>query len=353
MHVTLVGMGNIGSHASGFLARMPNVDRMTLIDRDVYSEANGTAQAMRRGDAGKPKVIVQARRLRELRPDIKIIAIHDDVENVPAGRLATDLLAAAVDTRIARQYLGQMCWGLGVPWIDSGVNAGGGLVSVSTYLPGGENACIECDWADRHYETLEAAYPCAPDLPVARTNAPASLGGLAGALLAIECGKVLTGIRDQSLAGRQLVYDTLWHKQHIVSKRRNPGCRFGHRMLPVATALVVFHGAPLAEIFAMTELKDVRVSVVGARGFAVSAYCSNCDKTYRDLWKVVRRPRCPRCKQALTITGFDMATELTRGDLPAAILRRPLSKLGLLSGDVLVLRGAGAEECVRLGAVDD
>lgn len=353
MHVALVGLGNIGSHAAEFLARSPGIEALTLIDRDVYDESNRESQAIRRSDAGKPKVKVQAQRLRALLPGAKITGIYGDVEDVPAGRLRADVLAAAVDTRIARQYLGQICWAMGIPWVDSGVNPGSGLVSISTYTPGDGNACIECGWSNRHYETLEIAYPCASVRQVARTHAPASLGGIAGALLAAECGKLLSGCHDQSLAGRQLIYDTRWHKQHLIARRRNPACRFDHRVMPVATALRVFQGASLAEVFSVGHRSGARVTVLGGHGFAMRAFCGGCDQAYHDVWKVARRLSCRRCKRPLTVTGFDLAPELRAGDLPAAVLRRPLYEMGLRPGDVLVLRSDDSEECVRIGDIDD
>lgn len=351
MHVTLVGLGNIGSHLAPLLARMPRVSALTLVDRDVYEKDNA-GQAMDRSDIGKPKAKVQAQKLRRLRPDVKIAAICDDVENVPAGRLQGDVLLAAVDTRITRQYLSQICWSLGMPWIDSGVNAESGLVSISTYTPGEDNACIECGWSERHYATLEVRFACASNLPIARTNAPASLGGLAGALLGIECEKVLGGMRAESLVGRQVVYETRWHRHHVIKRRRNLRCRFDHHTLPVSTALLVFHGAPLAEVFAMTDVKEPRLTVVGLRGFAMNAICPNCERQYPNVWRFARSLRCPHCKQRLVVSGFDTAVELKEAELPAAVLRRPLHRLGLQAGDILLLHNGESEECIRVRGVD-
>jgi adenylyltransferase/sulfurtransferase len=232
MHVTLVGLGNIGSHAAEFLARNASVTAVTLIDHDVYEQRNTAGQAIRSSDVGKEKASVHARRLQEIREEIRIDAICDRVENLPLGRLKCDVLAAAVDTRITRQYLNEACWSLGIPWVDSGVSAESGLASISVYEPAPENACIECNWTDRHYATLEVEYPCGSNRPAVNTNAPASLGGLAGALLAIECGKLISPEKAPPTAGHQVVYDTLWRKHHVVTLWRNPRCRFSHHTLP-------------------------------------------------------------------------------------------------------------------------
>jgi tRNA A37 threonylcarbamoyladenosine dehydratase len=55
--------GNIGSYFTPHLARMPEVGRATLIDRDVYETRNLVNQDIVPGDVKKPKALVQARRL--------------------------------------------------------------------------------------------------------------------------------------------------------------------------------------------------------------------------------------------------------------------------------------------------
>lgn len=350
MHVTLVGLGNIGSHAAEFLARNPSVTALTLIDHDMYEKTNASSQAIYASDLGKAKATAQARRLQKLRPAIRIDAICDRVENLPLGRLQCDVLAAAVDTRITRQYLNEVCWSLGIPWVDSGVNPESGLARINAYEPAFGNPCIECDWGDRHYETLEVEYPCgSSDRPAAHTNSPASLGGLAGALLAIECEKLLNQEKAQSVIGRQLIYDARWHKHHVVELQRNPGCRFSHKTLPVSSAGIVSASTPLSEIFGRTGLTGAGLRVACSPGFVMHAVCPACGSSHRNLWKVAGGLRCTRCRHPVIAAGFETVHELRELQLPEHVLRRPLSNLGLLAGDLLVLSNAEAEECLQIG----
>ena len=53
--VTLIGAGgNIGSHLVPHLGRMPGVERITLVDRDIYEERNLFSQDILPGDIARP-----------------------------------------------------------------------------------------------------------------------------------------------------------------------------------------------------------------------------------------------------------------------------------------------------------
>ena len=58
-HVVVVGCGgNIGASLIPHLARMSEVNRVTLIDRDVYEPANLRTQDIVPSDVGKAKALV-------------------------------------------------------------------------------------------------------------------------------------------------------------------------------------------------------------------------------------------------------------------------------------------------------
>ena len=105
--------GNIGSHFTRHLARMPEVGRVVLVDRDVYEQRNLANQDILPRDVGKPKVAVQARRLAEIRPDLEVHAIHAPLESLPLGAWRVDLIAACLDSRAARQAVNERAWRLG------------------------------------------------------------------------------------------------------------------------------------------------------------------------------------------------------------------------------------------------
>ena len=347
MHLTLVGLGNIGSHAAPLLARMPAVTRLTLIDRDRYETANLQAQAILPHDAGKSKALVQARRLRGQRPDLLVDAIQADVETLPLGRLRCDMVLAAVDSRRTRQYLNEACWSLGIPWVDSGVESAGGLIRIAGFEPGAKNACLECSWDERHYASLEVEFPCREQAAHPRTNAAASLGGAAGALLAIECGKLFGKGPGEPVIGREIVLDTQWHKQHVSCLSRNAQCRFDHRMpaaQPSDSALVT---TTVGEVLAVGEMTDAALSVAGTRGFVRRAVCRHCGYGLKSL-KLLRGLKCGKCGKRMDVAGFDTISQLKRTDLAKTELTGPLARLGIQAGDILTLTGRDGERSLEV-----
>ncbi len=227
--VVVVGAGgNIGSHSVPHLARMPGVRSVTLIDRDTYEDKNLASQDISPSDVGKPKAIVQARRLRGINPALTVTAIGDAVGNVPLGLLRGDVVLACLDSQAARRTVNFSAWRLGMPWIDSGVRGEELLARVNVYLPGPEQPCFECALEERDYATLEQAYPCTGQATPPATNAPSGLGALAASLQALECQKLLAGEHAQLAIGRQVTISALAHRLFVTRFGVNAACRFDH-----------------------------------------------------------------------------------------------------------------------------
>ena len=173
--IVVVGAGgNIGSHLVAHLARTSGVARITLVDRDVYDETNLASQDITLGDVGKPKVAVQARRLRRIAPALTVCPVEDTLENVPLGLLRGDVILGCLDSRAARRALNLVAWRLHVPWIDAGVHGPDLLVRVNVHRPGPDQPCLECAWDARDYEIAQQDYPCRATchLPSARRTRP-------------------------------------------------------------------------------------------------------------------------------------------------------------------------------------
>ena len=339
--VTVVGLGNIGSHAAVLLARTPEVTRLILVDRDSYEPLNLEAQDILPCDVGRPKAQVQARRLRRIRPALRVEALEGAVENLPLGRLRAEALLSCVDSRRARQSINEISWRLGIPWIDAGVHGQQLLARVNVYLPGEERPCVECAWAASDYESLEQVYPC--DGPVgrgpARTGSPAALGALAAALQALECRKVLRRECDRAAVGRQLTFDTQWHKQYVASLARNPDCRFDHRTWRVEKLecrLDRFSVRQALRLGGCVELER--------KPFARRLVCRQCGASRRLLWLACALDgaagRCADCGAAMTAAGFDLIERLSDA-LPPSDLDLALSDVGLRGGDIF-RAGSGA-----------
>lgn len=344
--VALVGAGgNIGSHLVDHLGRLPEIGRIVLIDREVYEEGNIQGQNLTSRDVGKPKALVQARRLRSIRPDLHVEPIHAAIEDVPLGRLRCDVILTGLDSLAARQTVNQAAWRLGVPWLDAGVQAGGLLARVGVYVPGRDAVCLECAWDERDRAAVDQTFPCRRGQSAAPTDAPSALGALAASLEALECMKMLRGDTATALIGRQVLIDASHHKQYVTAFRRNPDCGFDHE---------TWHIEALRRHPSEIALQEA-LDLAGARGnghgpavlrvegevFVRRLTCQACGGSRRLLRcarRLTRRQRtCPGCGAEMVAGGADKVDRLAADEVRPASCRRSLKALGLCGGDVFSL----------------
>ncbi len=347
--VTLIGAGgNIGSHVVPHLGRMPGVGRVTLVDRDTYERSNLASQDISAADVGRPKAIVQARRLRRVNPDIEVRAIAGAVEEAPLGALRADVILAALDARRSRQCVNEIAWRLGLPWCDAGVRAEDLLARVTVYFPGADAPCLECAWSEADYAQIEQVYPCQDAAAPPPTNAPSCLGALAAAMLALECRGILAGQVDRAAAGLQVVIDARTHRHLVTRYRRRPGCRFDHR---------TWH---IEELRCRPGRHSIRDALrLGGRieldrmPFVTRLVCTGCGSARSLLYLAAAlapaERKCRLCGAAMTAAGFDLLDKLD-GLLPPSLLRRSLHSVGLRPGDVFHAGGGKHYEIVRDGA---
>ena len=343
-HVVVVGAGgNIGSHLVPHLARMAAIDHLTLVDPDVYDTTNLAGQDIRPRDVGTKKVVVQARRLREIQPGLRITVRPEPVERVPLGLLQGDMLLACLDSRGARQRVNQATLFLGTPWIDAGVSRDDLLAGITLYYATKGGPCLECCWSDDDYAALDAEYPCSPrGASAAATAAPSSLGALAASLQALECGKRLESDVDAIAPGTRILLNARHHKHVVTSYQRNPACRIAtHTPRPVESPSATT-SLTLGEAFGLAHFRlgTVRLRVEG-KAFARALTCSRCGARSKVLQLVtditdVHR-RCRRCGSAMSGTGFDTVESIALAELTSRTLDRKLAALGLRAGDIVTI----------------
>ncbi len=351
--LVVVGLGNIGSPLVGHLARMPDVRRIALMDRDAYELKNLRSQDITPEAIGRPKAVVQTERLRTIAPRLDVEPIVGDIEDLPYGSFRAHAILAALDSRRARYHVNQVAWRLGVPWIDAGVESDGMLARVQVYVPG-NGPCLECGWDHRDYAAIEQAYPCDPE--AARgpaTNAPSSLGSLAAALQAIECQKLLNGQTDRLLVGRQVLLDASYHKHYLTRFRRNPNCRFDHQVWSIDCLDAPPADLTLAQAIDLAggEKGDTSVTLqVEGRGFVRAVNCTGCGCVRRILRLAGRlQPAdqvCPRCRGKTIAVGFETLEHVGAASLPGPLLDRSLESVGMRPGEVFSV-GLSRDETVH------
>jgi molybdopterin/thiamine biosynthesis adenylyltransferase len=347
-HVIVVGAGAIGSHLLPHLARLSPISRLTVIDHDRYDASNTRGQDIDMRDVGRPKALVQARRLRRINPRLEVVALRAAVERVPLGALRGAVILAALDSRKARMVVNQAAWRLGVPWIDSGIHADGMLARVRVYAPADDAPCLECAWEQEDYDAVEQRYPCAQQSRMhASTGAPSALGALAAALQAAECERVLQGDESAPLAGREVLLDVRRHTHAVTSYRRNPACRMpDHAGWRIGTLDTSPDLSTVGEVLALgSTLRGATASLafgIAGQRLVTALRCDGCEAV-RPTCQTERlartsRPCCPLCGGRLGSTGFDLRTFAPVSSVPAELRQCRLSDIGVRPHDVLTLR---------------
>jgi molybdopterin/thiamine biosynthesis adenylyltransferase len=338
---------------------MKDVEQAVLIDGDSYEPSNLYSQDITLPDIGERKVAVQARRMRRVNPSLRVVALPHRAEEIPAGLLRADAVLACLDSRSARQYVNEIAWRLGAPWIDAGVDGDNLLARINVYLPSGENPCLECGWGNRDYELIEQKYPCSSLEGAASngfpTNAPSHLGALAASLQIAECRKVLDGVFDPASAAEELLVDARHNRLFRTSTRRNPDCLMDHSVWALDKAIGVPESASLFELPAFRISArgnaDSVLQVLGSR-FVRRLTCAACGET-QEVWRLQRSiaaadRNCCTCGGARVAAGFDVADRLSSGEIPDSVLRRPLREIGVRPQDILRVFGNGAEHFVEV-----
>ena len=157
----LCGLGNIGSPLAGLLGRIPGIQRIDLCDPDSYEVGQHWNQQIEPADEGREKAVVQAERLRRLRPDLRIEAHVCPLEDLPLGLFRGAVAISALDSFAARLALAERCWVMGAPLLDAAVEPGQHLARTNVYVAGPDTSCAHCAMDDESYRAAAAVAACA------------------------------------------------------------------------------------------------------------------------------------------------------------------------------------------------
>jgi adenylyltransferase/sulfurtransferase len=351
--VAMIGAGNIGSQLLGHLARMPIFGRIICVDPDTYSAGNRTAQEIDDSDINVSKATAMARRVRNIQPGIEVIPIVDRVENVPWGQLRADLICGCVDSKASRAAINLIARRLGIIYIDAGIRADGLLARVDVYGPEETDACIECGFGRADYEAMGRIYSCTGEFREApSTGASSALGGLAAALQAIECAKVLENNPAHPCFGRQIVIESESHHLLVNKLRRNPQCRCDHtrRRIERVTASNL---DDLAAAGASQWGGASSAAYVESKSWVTRLVCRGCGEGASTLalqGRISGRlSKCPRCGDQRQAVGFGMLPRLEIAALTPRQRTMSLARVGLRAGDVVSLSNGNLKKmCLEL-----
>lgn len=182
--VLVVGLGGLGAPAALYLAGA-GIGTLVLADNDEVHLSNLQRQILfTTDDIAQPKAQVTERRLQQLNPDIRLIALQTRLEGSALEEeiARADVVLDCTDNMATRQAINAACVMLNTPLITASAVGFGGQMMVLT--PPWTQGCYRCLWPE-------------DDEPQRNCRTAGIVGpvvGVMGTLQALEAIKLLSGI---------------------------------------------------------------------------------------------------------------------------------------------------------------
>ena len=210
--VLLIGLGGLGAPAALYLAGA-GIGTLVLADDDEVHLSNLQRQIMfTTDDIAQPKAQVTQRRLQQLNPDIRLIALQTRLEGQALQEeiARADVVLDCTDNMAARQAINAACVMLNTPLITASAVGFGGQMMVLT--PPWTQGCYRCLWPE-------------DDEPQRNCRTAGIVGpvvGVMGTLQALEAIKLLSGIESPRNALR--LFDARAGSWRQLALQRASGC---------------------------------------------------------------------------------------------------------------------------------
>jgi len=211
--VLLVGLGGLGAPAALYLAGA-GIGTLVLADDDEVHLSNLQRQILfTTDDITQPKAQVTQRRLQQLNPDIRLIALQTRLEGKALQEeiARADVVLDCTDNMATRQAINAACVMLNTPLITASAVGFGGQMMVLT--PPWAQGCYRCLWPE-------------DDEPQRNCRTAGIVGpvvGVMGTLQALEAIKLLSGIETPRNVLR--LFDARAGSWRQLALQRASGCQ--------------------------------------------------------------------------------------------------------------------------------
>jgi len=212
--ILIIGAGGLGSPASIYLAAA-GIGQITIVDDDEVDLSNLQRQiAHHTTDIGTDKVISTQQTLKNINPDVNVIAKKQRLEGESLQNEVknADIVLDCCDNFSTRFAVNTACVKHQTPLVSGAAIRFEGQVSVFT--PGVNNSpCYNCLYSDDGEEMQNCA-----------TNGViAPITGIIGSIQAMEAMKLIMNI-GECLTGRLLLLDGLSMQWNEMKLRKNNTC---------------------------------------------------------------------------------------------------------------------------------
>lgn len=202
-HLIQVGAGSGGIAVLDLVCRDPRIERVTLVEPDVYKPHNVERHHFATTDVGQPKAVLAERWLKERRSDLDVELLDCDLldsayaEKIEAAAYAADIGICAADNEPAKLHWDALMRRTATPWTLGEVLSGGIGGFVHWFVAGGP--CYGCV-ASFLQRSVTVDKPAAPDYsqpggPAPEVTIPASKASI-GAIAALHALVTLELLAD-------------------------------------------------------------------------------------------------------------------------------------------------------------
>ena len=337
--LVIAGVGNIGLPFVDFVARMPGVRSVVLIDPEIFTGSNVFCQMVGLRNVGHSKVDVAAGRIAEANPALRIETLACRLEHAPRGLYRGRIIVSCLDSRIARALLSDIASMVGaLLWLDAGVRPEGRLARVSAAFPSQAQAAgICCGWGPQDWNLAASEYSCAGAFAGTPSRSPAFLGATAASVMAHLLDRFIANDLPPSADVQSWVFSLNAHRSWTTSIRRSSDCRCKHQSWDIEP---LGRSAETCKLSSLTEAGSL--AVVGMP-IARSLRC-HCGSVRSSFHIAARRPEaivhCDSCGGKMSSGALDLIDEIDLSaleDFGPEVPALALADLGVSNGDIVRL----------------
>lgn len=157
--VMVIGAGALGNEVLKNLALM-GIGRILICDFDTIEDSNLSRSILfRASDNGRRKVDAACDAIKEINPDVQVMAWHGDINHdMGLGVYRhVDAIVGCLDNREARLSIDRASQAVNRPWVDGAIQELMGIVRV--FWPG-RGANYESTLTDRDFQLIGLRYSC-------------------------------------------------------------------------------------------------------------------------------------------------------------------------------------------------
>ncbi len=351
--ILVAGCGALGNEVLKNLSLM-GVGKLLVVDFDTIDTSNLSRSVLfREGDQGKSKAQIAAARIKELNPDVRIMALDCDVTlGIGLGVFRRmNAVISCLDSREARLGLNRHCWRAGVPLIDGGLHMAMGQLRV--FRPP-DGACYECTLNESDYQSIGLRYSCTgfrkEKMHLGRVPTGTAIASIIGAMQAQEAIKIIHNMRVEG--GQGIGYNSMTRQFFNLKYQRRADCIAHETYRTIVSCNNTSNKARIGQILDIAEQRLGSGTVLYLdRDILVASECLSC-KTSIQVQRVFTRSAaeeavCPTC-------GSPMIPRLSHIiDRESPLLEKTITELGLPAFHIFKAVNDGKTEFFEISGDED